>query len=269
MNNSSSMNGVFEQNNICSNSQTFCEALGITFESLSIVGLIFNSTLIILFLKFKYWERDRVAVHISPELIAAVPEKSFDWWDVTTNFIVFYVWIVNLFTLAYMCFMSINISLAHEMNHSNEDQYLEYMLHVLNISLIIFTVVLYSKCIMRIRSATGKVTAAGPAILDNFTVKRRKRNLRLVIHYALITLTFIFLVFSWIVYKMFDATYFIVALKKTAYFANSLITGLIFTVTNTFVKEDFLTLVCGKPRQEVLSTKTNHHTTKVNADNIN
>uniref|UniRef100_A0A915J896 G-protein coupled receptors family 1 profile domain-containing protein n=1 Tax=Romanomermis culicivorax TaxID=13658 RepID=A0A915J896_ROMCU len=123
MNNSSaSEDDTFvEENIICSYSTTFCITLGVVFECCSIVGLSLNLLLIFIFVKFGYCKKEPVlaltfclflcdcfhllilAVHLSPEMIDASDETTWDWWDETMNFVAFYVWIVNLFILTIIC----------------------------------------------------------------------------------------------------------------------------------------------------------------------
>uniref|UniRef100_A0A915HRL4 G-protein coupled receptors family 1 profile domain-containing protein n=1 Tax=Romanomermis culicivorax TaxID=13658 RepID=A0A915HRL4_ROMCU len=118
MNNSSmETSDTFEgQNFLCRVNQSFCITFGIVLECLSVVGLLFNGSIIMLFLKCGYCKKDNalilslnllvcdclhlsiVIIHIAPELIVANVDKPWDIYDLLTNLAVFYVW------LAYKCF---------------------------------------------------------------------------------------------------------------------------------------------------------------------
>uniref|UniRef100_A0A915IFJ3 G-protein coupled receptors family 1 profile domain-containing protein n=1 Tax=Romanomermis culicivorax TaxID=13658 RepID=A0A915IFJ3_ROMCU len=133
---------------------------------------------------------------------------------------------------------SINISLAEDMNESSDDNGLEYLLHFLHAMLITYMLYCYSICIFYMKQASKKFTTTTNE--DNpvrkILIRNQRRTFRASINYFLITVIFIILVITWLVYKIFGTSYVTFTLKKVAYLVNSTLPALMLFAMNSSVK---------------------------------
>uniref|UniRef100_A0A915JUV9 Uncharacterized protein n=1 Tax=Romanomermis culicivorax TaxID=13658 RepID=A0A915JUV9_ROMCU len=120
------------------------------------------------------------------------------------------------------------------MNEKDDDNYLEYMLHFLHSLLVLWMIFFYTKCVLFMNRAANKIAAShSTSGGERLALKRRRQNFRLSLHYLFITTAFVFLIACWLAYKLVGTDFVTVGAKKVAYFANSMIAGLIFVSTNS------------------------------------
>uniref|UniRef100_A0A915KJN1 Uncharacterized protein n=1 Tax=Romanomermis culicivorax TaxID=13658 RepID=A0A915KJN1_ROMCU len=130
---------------------------------------------------------------------------------------------------------NINISLLEDREYKRKDYYLEYVLHVLHGTLILWMIWAYSKCIIHMKYASKRIL---PGVMGTLMAVHQRRNFRICINYLLITVLFIILVVTWLMFELIGSTWITVCSKKLAYIANSTTPALIFLTTNSSIKRD-------------------------------
>uniref|UniRef100_A0A915I8E7 Cation efflux protein transmembrane domain-containing protein n=1 Tax=Romanomermis culicivorax TaxID=13658 RepID=A0A915I8E7_ROMCU len=228
---------------MCDSTEKIC-LIGVFFEACTLLGLLVNFFLISIFIKNRYHQNDPALilslsllfcdcghllmciVHVGPELIVNFEvEKSIDPF---ISFGIFYFWVANLFHLAYICF--------------RKDYYLEYVLHVLHGTLILWMIWAYSKCIFHMKQASKRIL---PGVLGALMAVHQRRNFRICINYLIITVLFIILVITWVMFELIEPTWITASSKKLAYIANSITPALMFLTTNPMIKRDTAAVISG------------------------